>query len=554
MLWCAMRNIVHGQIFDENFLMCIATIGAFTLKSYDEACAVLLFYQVGEFFQSYATGKARRSIADLMDIRPDYANLKGTGRVDPYDVKCGDIIVINAGERVPLDGVVVSGASVLDTKAITGESAPRDIAAGDEIISGCVNLTSTLEVRVIREFYDSTVSKVLELVENAAGSKAKTESFITRFARYYTPAVVGAAALLALVPGLITDDWGMWAYRALSFLVVSCPCALVISVPLSFFSGIGAASKAGILIKGSEYLEKLSSASTFVFDKTGTLTKGSFEVSAITPAENAGELLRLAAICESGSSHPIAKSVLAAYGGEVPQGYTAENIAGEGIAATRGGEQILCGNSRLMERFGVNFAEENAAGTVVYVAKNGKFSGSILVEDSLKPETAQVVSALHKSGAKTFMLTGDNEAVAAKIAQKTGVFGFKAGLLPQDKVSCVEKMLGENNTVCFVGDGINDAPVLMRADIGIAMGGVGSDAAIEAADVVLMQDDLRGIAKAKQIAKKTLRIVRQNIIFSLTVKIGILLLSALGLTNMWFAVFGDVGVAVIAILNAMRVK
>ena len=572
-LWRAIRNIAHGQVFDENFLMCIATLGAFALAIYrgasgmetegfDEACAVLLFYQVGEFFQSYATGKSRKSISALMDIRPDYANVKRGGeteRVDPSEVEIGEIIVVNPGEKIPLDGVVVKGASTLDTKALTGESLPREVAEGSEVISGCVNIHSQLEVQVSKAFYDSTVSKILELVENASEQKSKAENFITRFAKYYTPAVVIVAVLLAVVPGLITSDWSTWIYRALSFLVVSCPCALVISIPLSFFAGIGAASRYGILIKGSNYLEKFNSADIFVFDKTGTLTKGNFAVSEITPAPgtDAEEVLRLAAIAERDSGHPIARSIAAKYGKEVGGGYTLSDVAGAGIVAEREGDVICCGNERLMREKNIDFVRETGLGTVVYVARNGKFVGSLLISDEIKPESAEVVGALNGMGCKTVMLTGDNEAIAENVAKQIGLTGYKASLLPQNKVEEAEKLLkekGEKDVLCFVGDGINDAPVLMRSDIGIAMGGVGSDAAIEASDIVLMKDDLRGIPLAKRIAQKTMAIVFQNIVFSIAVKVLILILSAFGVTNMWFAVFGDVGVAVIAILNAMRVN
>ena len=571
-LWRAVRNIAHGQVFDENFLMCLATLGAFALAIYrgatgqeiegfDEACAVLLFYQVGEFFQSCATGKSRKSISALMDIRPDYANLvreDGTAeKVDPEEVKIGDTVLINPGEKIPLDGVVVKGESALDTKALTGESLPRDAAAGDEVISGCVNITSQLEIKVTKGFYDSTVSKILELVENASEQKSKAENFITKFAKYYTPVVVIVAALLAVVPGLITSDWSTWIYRALSFLVVSCPCALVISIPLSFFAGIGAASRYGILIKGSNYLEKFNAANTFVFDKTGTLTKGNFAVSKISPEENAEEILRLAAIAEQNSNHPIARSVAARYGKAAEGGYTLTNIAGKGISASKESETILCGNEKLMRENEIDYVAESGLGTVVYVAKNGRFVGSLLISDEIKPEAKDVVENLNGMGCKTVMLTGDNEAIAADVAAKIGLTGYKASLLPQNKVTEVESMLKEKkqkDVLCFVGDGINDAPVLMRSDIGIAMGGVGSDAAIEASDIVLMKDDLKGISLAKRIAKKTMSIVFQNIVFSIAVKVAILILSAFGITNMWVAVFGDVGVAVLAILNAMRVN
>lgn len=571
-LWRAARNIAHGQVFDENFLMCVATLGAFALAIYrgvtgqeiegfDEACAVLLFYQVGEWFQSYATGRSRKSIAALMDIRPDYANLMqadGTfKRVDPAEVKVGDTILVNPGEKVPLDGVILTGASALDTKALTGESLPREALEGGEIVSGSVNLTSQLTVRVEKEFYDSTVSKILELVENAADQKSKAENFITKFAKYYTPVVCAVALLLAIVPGLITMDWSTWVYRALSFLVVSCPCALVISIPLSFFAGIGAASRYGILVKGSNYLEKFNAADIFVFDKTGTLTKGNFAVAKISPAEEAEEVLRLAAIAEHDSSHPIARSVAARYGKQTEGGYTLTNIAGCGIIAEKEGSVILCGNGKLMEQCGIPYRKEEGVGTVVYVAENGRFAGSLLIADEVKPEAAEVVSQLNGMGCKTVMLTGDNEAIAESVAKQIGLTGYKASLLPQNKVEEVEGMLAakdKKEVLCFVGDGINDAPVLMRSDIGIAMGGAGSDAAIEAADIVLMQDDLRGLPLAKRIAKKTMAIVMENIVFSIAVKVVILILSAVGIANMWLAVFGDVGVAVIAILNAMRVN
>lgn len=565
----AVRNIAHGQVFDENFLMCIATLGAFALAIYrgaagmeiegfDEACAVLLFYQVGEWFQSYATGKSRKSISALMDIRPDYANvLRGeeAETVDPSEVAVGEIILVNPGEKIPLDGVVTEGASSLDTKALTGESLPRDVAEGAEVVSGSVNLTSQIKIRVEKEFYDSTVSKILDLVENASEQKSRAENFITRFAKYYTPAVVVTALLLAVIPGAVTGDWSTWIYRALSFLVVSCPCALVISVPLSFFAGIGAASKCGILVKGSNYLEKFDKAKTFVFDKTGTLTKGNFAVAAAVPEENGDEILRLAAIAERDSDHPIARSIAEKYGKKTEGGYTLTNVAGEGVVAEKGSDTILCGNEKLMERYGIVCADPDATGTVVHVAHCGDYKGYLVIEDEVKPEAAGVIAELNAMGCRTVMLTGDNERVAAAVAKKTGVTEHRSSLLPQNKVGEVERLLSEkkrSEALCFVGDGINDAPVLMRSDIGIAMGGVGSDAAIEASDVVLMQDDLRGIPTAKRIARKTMAIVLQNIVFALAVKAVILVLSAFGITNMWAAVFGDVGVAVLAILNAMR--
>ena len=541
-LWKAVRNIAHGQVFDENFLMCVATLGAFALAIYrgvsgqkiegfDEACAVLLFYQVGEWFQSYATGRSRKSIASLMDIRPDYANIvRDDGSVDtvePSEVAIGDVILINPGEKVPLDGVVVNGQSTLDTKALTGESLPREISEGAEIISGAVNLTSQLKVKVEKQFYDSTVSKILELVESAASQKSRVENFITKFARYYTPAVCVIALLLAIIPGA------------------------------SFFAGIGAASRYGILIKGSNYLEQFNKANTFVFDKTGTLTKGNFAVTRVYPEEDAEKVLALAAIAEHDSNHPIAVSIVARYGKETETGYTLTNVAGSGVMARKGSRTILCGNEKLMRDNGIDYVKADEIGTVVYVAADGAFIGYIIISDEAKPESAQVIGQLNGMECRTIMLTGDNPEIAAKVAGELGLTDYKASLLPQDKVAETERLLAQKKpgeVLCFVGDGINDAPVLMRADIGIAMGGVGSDAAIEASDIVLMQDDLKGISLAKKIAKKTMAIVMQNIVFSIAVKVAILILSALGIANMWIAVFGDVGVAVLAILNAMRVN
>lgn len=567
----AVKNIVRGQVFDENFLMCVATFGAFSLAVYrgvkgletegfDEACAVLLFYQVGEFFQSYATGRSRKSIASLMDIRPDYANLYKDGNtltVSPEEVKIGDTIVVNPGERVPLDGVIISGETTLDVKALTGESLPKEAFSGEEILSGSVNLTTQIQIKVTKVFYDSTVSKILDLVENASSQKSKSENFITKFSKIYTPFVCVTALLLAVIPSLITDNWQTWIYRALSFLVVSCPCALVISIPLSFFVGLGSASKNGILVKGSNYLEMLKQANIFYFDKTGTLTKGNFKVTKIYPHDKADEVLRLAAIAEKDSNHPIAKSIVAEYGKQADGGYALTNIAGAGISAVKGEEVILCGNDKLMKDLNVDFTPVTDTGTVVYVAQNSKFVGSIVISDQLKEEAKEVISSLTQMKAQTYMLTGDNDAIAEEVANSLNLTGYKASLLPQNKVFEVETALANKKTgdvLCFVGDGINDAPVLMRSDIGIAMGGVGSDAAIEASDVVLMQDNLKGITLAKKIANKTMRIVSQNIVFSIAVKLIILLLSALGIANMWLAVFGDVGVAVLAILNAMRVN
>lgn len=570
-IYKAFANIFHGEFLDENFLMVVATFGAFGLAIYrgvnhldiegfDEACAVLLFYQVGEFFQSYATGKSRKSITSLMDIRPDYANLKtenGVEEVDPEEVKIDDIIVVNPGEKIPLDGKIIKGASTLDTKALTGESLPKEVLEGDEAISGTINLTSQLEIKVEKEFYDSTVSKILELVENATSQKSKAENFITKFARFYTPIVVGLAVLLAIIPSLITGEWSVWIYRALSFLVVSCPCALVISIPLSFFAGIGAASKYGILIKGTNYLEKFNKANTFIFDKTGTLTKGNFAIKNVYPIEKKDEILHLASIAECNSNHPIALSIINSYGKNFEKDYVLTNVAGEGIIAEKNGEKIYCGNEKLMENNNINFIKNEEVGTVVYVAKNDKFFGSIIIADEIKDGAKETIESLSKNGGKTIMLTGDNEKIAESVAESLKLTDYKASLLPQNKVEEIDKIFKEKkkeDVICFVGDGINDAPSLMRSDIGIAMGGVGSDAAIEAADMVLMHDDLKDLIIAKKISKKTMRIAYENIIFSLAIKVLILILSAFGITNMWIAVFGDVGVAVIAILNAMRVN
>lgn len=570
-IYKAFANIFHGEFLDENFLMVVATFGAFGLAIYrgvnhldiegfDEACAVLLFYQVGEFFQSYATGKSRKSITSLMDIRPDYANLKtenGVEEVDPEEVKIDDIIVVNPGEKIPLDGKIIKGASTLDTKALTGESLPKEVLEGDEAISGTINLTSQLEIKVEKEFYDSTVSKILELVENATSQKSKAENFITKFARFYTPIVVGLAVLLAIIPSLITGEWSVWIYRALSFLVVSCPCALVISIPLSFFAGIGAASKYGILIKGTNYLEKFNKANTFIFDKTGTLTKGNFAIKNVYPIEKKDEILHLASIAEYNSNHPIALSIINSYGKDFEKDYVLTNVAGEGIIAKKNGEKIYCGNEKLMENNNINFIKNEEVGTVVYVAKNDKFFGSIIIADEIKDGAKETIESLSKNGGKTIMLTGDNEKIAESVAESLKLTDYKASLLPQNKVEEIDKIFKEKkkeDVICFVGDGINDAPSLMRSDIGIAMGGVGSDAAIEAADMVLMHDDLKDLIIAKKISKKTMRIAYENIIFSLAIKVLILILSAFGITNMWIAVFGDVGVAVIAILNAMRVN
>lgn len=566
----AFLNILHGQVFDENFLMVIATFGAFGLAIYrgvsgeeaegfDEACAVLLFYQVGEWFQSYAVGKSRGDISALMDMRPDSATVYRDGEyieVDPSEVETGERILVKPGEKIALDGVVVRGSGTVDTRALTGESVPVEIGEGDSVVSGSVNISGTIEVETSCPYSASTVAKILDLVENASSEKSRTENFITRFSKYYTPVVVVSAILLAIVPGLVTGDFGTWIYRALSFLVVSCPCALVISIPLSFFAGIGGASKNGILIKGSGYLEKFNKADVFVFDKTGTLTKGNFRVVSVTPEDNREKILEYAAIAEKGSDHPIARSIGEAYDGEVSDDYMIEDVRGYGIIAT-GEHVIVCGNAKMMEREGIDYSRSSSSGTVVYVAVDGRFLGSIEIADEIKDESVSTIASLNSSGVKTVMLTGDSEGIASEVAKKVGVTEYRASLLPQDKVEAVEKLLSEKNphgALCFVGDGINDAPVLMRADIGIAMGGVGSDAAIEASDIVLMHDNLEGISVAKKIAKKTMRIVYENIVFALSVKLLILCLSALGITNMWFAVFGDVGVAVIAILNAVRAR
>lgn len=571
----AAKNIGHGQVFDENFLMSVATIGAFALVLFPdsdphmaEGAAVMLFYQVGELFQSYAVGKSRKSIADMMDIAPDFANVERDGQlvqVDPYEVAVGDEIVVKAGERVPLDGVVLSGTSQLDTAALTGESVPREVREGDEIISGCVNMTGLITVRVTKPFGESTVSRILELVENAAEKKAKTENFITRFARYYTPAVVGIAVLLAVVPPLLLGGgWSDWVQRGLIFLVVSCPCALVISVPLSFFGGIGGASRLGILVKGSNYLETLAGTETVVFDKTGTLTDGSFNVVAIHPQAgiDPDRLLSIAAHAEAYSNHPIALSVKQAYSEPIDQQRIddVQEQSGHGVRAKIDEHVVLVGNDKLMSECGVGCHECELTGTILHVSLDGEYIGHIVIADVVKPDAAEAVAALRAAGVKkTVMLTGDRADVAAAVAKELGIDEFRAQLLPQDKVAEVEKLLEETHAhgsgkgkLAFVGDGINDAPVLTRADIGIAMGAMGSDAAIEAADVVLMDDKPSNIARAIGIARKTMGIVWQNIVFALGIKFLVLVLAAVGIANMWLAVFADVGVAVIAILNAMR--
>ena len=559
-LWKAVRNIGHGQVFDENFLMCVATVGALVLGEYAEAVGVMLFYQVGELFQSVAVGKSRRSIAQLMDIRPDVANVERDGEVvevDPDEVAVDEIIVIRPGEKVPLDGVVIEGASAIDTAALTGESVPRDVAVGGELLSGCVNLTGLLKARTTKEFGQSTVAKILDLVENASSKKAKAENFITKFARYYTPAVVFAALGLAVIPSLATGNWGVWVHRALTFLVISCPCALVISIPLSFFGGIGGASAQGILVKGGNYLELLAQAGIVVFDKTGTLTKGAFAVSEVRPVGmSEGELLELAALAEQWSDHPISKSIKAAVTGKIdPDRVTgAQEIAGRGVKATVDGREVLAGNRKLMA--GLTVDEGADAGTVVHVAVDGRYAGCIVVADQVKDTAAQALADLKAAGVrKTVMLTGDSPAVGEAVGGSLGIDEVHAGLLPADKVARVEELLSAKRpkeNLVFVGDGINDAPVLSRADVGVAMGALGSDAAIEAADVVLMDDDPSKLVNAMGIARKCLRIVRENIVFALGVKALFLILGARGDVSMWGAVFADVGVAVIAILNAAR--
>lgn len=561
----AVRNIFNGQVFDENFLMCVATFGAFGTGEYSEAVAVMLFYQVGELFQGYAVNKSRQSITELMDICPEYANIEVDGKleqVDPDDVNIGDVIVVKPGERVPLDGKVIKGSSMVDTSALTGESVPRKVDEGSEIISGCVNGSGTLTVEVTKEFDDSTVAKILELVENASSKKAKVENFITKFARYYTPIVVIAAVVLAILPPIILGgNWASWIKRACIFLVISCPCALVISVPLSFFGGIGAASKNGILIKGSNYIEALSEMKVIVFDKTGTITKGEFKVQKLIPGSgdvNKGELIEWAAYAEGYSDHPIAKSIKDAYGSNIDLNLVdnAEEISGHGIKVNVKGKEVLAGNEKLMKLKNIKYQPCNEVGTVVYVAVEGKYTGCVLIADGIKEGAGQAFENLKKLGVrKTVMLTGDRKDVGEAVASELHIDEVHTELLPVDKVTQVERILGESddkNKVAFVGDGINDAPVLMRSDIGIAMGSMGSDAAIEAADIVLMDDDIRKIPLVMRIASKTMGIVRQNIVFALGVKLLVLILGALGVANMWEAVFADVGVSVIAILNAMR--
>ena len=562
-VWKAVTNILHGQVFDENFLMTIATIGALILGEHSEGVAVMLFYQVGEWFQSYAVSKSRKSIASLMDIRPDYANVERNGKleqVDPDEVNIGDTIVVKPGERVPLDGKIIKGTSALDTSALTGESMPRDVEPGMEVISGCINQTGILTIQTTKKYGESTVAKILDLVENASDKKGKTENFISRFARYYTPIVVFAAIALAILPPLVTGQpFSVWIYRALTFLVISCPCALVISIPLSFFGGIGGASKIGVLVKGSNYLESLAHTEVVVFDKTGTLTKGSFAVSQIKAIDMKEEqLLELAAYAEDYSNHPISQSIQKAYGKKIDNRRISDvqEIAGHGVRAVIDGKTVLAGNAKLMNRENIAYTPSDAIGTVIYLACNGKYAGYIVIEDEVKADAPAAIRALKEVGVrKTVMLTGDADAVGKKVAQKLGLDQAYTELLPADKVDRVEAMLkqtSEKGKLVFVGDGINDAPVLARADVGIAMGGLGSDAAIEAADVVLMTDEPSKISAVVRIARKTIRIANENIVFALGVKLLVLILGATGYANMWAAVFADVGVSVIAILNAIR--
>lgn len=564
----AFRNIRNGQVFDENFLMMIATFGAFVVQEYAEAAAVMLFYQVGELFQGYAVGKSRQSIAAMMDICPEYANIEQDGtlvQVDPDDVEVGDVIVIKPGERIPLDGIILEGESMIDTAALTGESVPRRAAQGEAVISGCVNGSGLLKVEVTKAFEDSTVARILELVENASSRKANVENFITKFAKYYTPIVTIAAVILAIVPPLFAGGaWGTWIQRACIFLVISCPCALVISVPLGFFGGIGAASRIGVLVKGSNYLEAVAEMTTIVFDKTGTLTKGEFKVTEILPAGKSAEkadkekLLELAAYGEGYSNHPIANSIREAYGKPLAMERVtdAEETAGHGIHAWVDGKEVYLGNAKLMEQQKIAYEKHESGGTVVYVACDGAFAGSVIISDTIKEGAAEALADMKRVGVeRTVMLTGDRKEAAENVAAQLGLDEVHAELLPADKVGEVEQLLerqGENGKLAFVGDGINDAPVLARADIGIAMGSMGSDAAIEAADIVLMDDDVRKIASLVRIARKTHRIVKQNIVFALSVKAIVLILGAFGAANMWQAVFADVGVSVIAILNSMR--
>ena len=564
----AFKGIRNKQVFDENFLMAVATVGAILLGDYSEGVAVMLFYQIGELFQSYAVGKSRRNISELMDIRPDYANIEVDGKleqVDPDEVEIGTVIVVQPGEKVPIDGVIIDGVSILNTSALTGESLPRDAKAGDEVISGCINMTGVLKIRTIREFGESTASKILELVENSSSRKSKSENFISKFAKYYTPVVCYGALALAFIPPIVLlimgkpAMWGDWIYRALTFLVISCPCALVISIPLSFFAGIGGASNQGVLVKGSNYLETLAQTSYVVFDKTGTMTQGVFEVSGVHHNEISDEkLLEYAALAECSSSHPISKSLQKAYGKPIDRNRVTdiEEISGNGVTAKVDGISVAAGNAKLMKRLGISYQECHHVGTVIHMAVDGKYEGHILISDILKPHAKEAIAELKKAGIKkTVMLTGDSKRVADQVAKELGIGEVYSELLPADKVSKVEELLhqkSEKEKLAFVGDGINDAPVLSRADIGIAMGALGSDAAIEAADIVLMDDDPLKISKAIKIARKCIHIVYENIYFAIGIKILCLILGALGIANMWMAIFADVGVMIIAVLNAIR--
>ena len=564
----AFKGIRNKQVFDENFLMAVATVGAILLGDYSEGVAVMLFYQIGELFQSYAVGKSRRNISELMDIRPDYANIEVDGKleqVDPDEVEIGTVIVVQPGEKVPIDGVIIDGVSILNTSALTGESLPRDAKAGDEVISGCINMTGVLKIRTIREFGESTVSKILELVENSSSRKSKSENFISKFAKYYTPVVCYGALALAFIPPIVLlimgkpAMWGDWIYRALTFLVISCPCALVISIPLSFFAGIGGASNQGVLVKGSNYLETLAQTSYVVFDKTGTMTQGVFEVSGVHHNEISDEkLLEYAALAECSSSHPISKSLQKAYGKPIDRNRVTdiEEISGNGVTAKVDGISVAAGNAKLMKRLGISYQECHHVGTVIHMAVDGKYEGHILISDILKPHAKEAIAELKKAGIKkTVMLTGDSKRVADQVAKELGIGEVYSELLPADKVSKVEELLhqkSEKEKLAFVGDGINDAPVLSRADIGIAMGALGSDAAIEAADIVLMDDDPLKISKAIKIARKCIHIVYENIYFAIGIKILCLILGALGIANMWMAIFADVGIMIIAVLNAIR--
>ena len=564
----AFKGIRNKQVSDENFLMAVATVGAILLGDYSEGVAVMLFYQIGELFQSYAVGKSRRNISELMDIRPDYANIEVDGKleqVDPDEVEIGTVIVVQPGEKVPIDGVIIDGVSILNTSALTGESLPRDAKAGDEVISGCINMTGVLKIRTIREFGESTVSKILELVENSSSRKSKSENFISKFAKYYTPVVCYGALALAFIPPIVLlimgkpAMWGDWIYRALTFLVISCPCALVISIPLSFFAGIGGASNQGVLVKGSNYLETLAQTSYVVFDKTGTMTQGVFEVSGVHHNEISDEkLLEYAALAECSSSHPISKSLQKAYGKPIDRNRVTdiEEISGNGVTAKVDGISVAAGNAKLMKRLGISYQECHHVGTVIHMAVDGKYEGHILISDILKPHAKEAIAELKKAGIKkTVMLTGDSKRVADQVAKELGIGEVYSELLPADKVSKVEELLhqkSEKEKLAFVGDGINDAPVLSRADIGIAMGALGSDAAIEAADIVLMDDDPLKISKAIKIARKCIHIVYENIYFAIGIKILCLILGALGIANMWMAIFADVGVMIIAVLNAIR--